>query len=129
LPVDALASYQPGQKGHGGQMYFFCGAFAAVCVLAGQQASSGQHSTPSPQQVAFVAVFAGAFTLAVVRQHSGQQPPSGQQGSAAVFGVVFTLAVGRQVAAHSGVQPGGQVGSSQQSTAFAVLLVELAALA
>jgi len=74
-------------------MYFFCGVLAvAVTVEAGQQASSGQHSDPSEQHAVFLAVLVVVFTLATSQQFGGQ----------------------------SSEQPGGQVGSRQQSTAFTV---------
>jgi hypothetical protein len=94
-----LTVYQPGQKGHGGQLYFFCGVLTIDFTLAeGQQVSSGQHSNPSEQRAVFAAVLAGVSTLAVDRQFGG----------------------------HSSEQPGGQVGSRQQSSAWLAAVAALA---
>jgi hypothetical protein len=68
--------------------------------------------------------FFATLVFVVLPQHtpSGQQSPSGQHDAfAADF--VLVLAAGRHSAAHSGVQPGGQVGSSQQHEVLASVLV------
>jgi len=81
--LERSVAYQPGQNGHGGQMYFF-----VTEVVVGRAGAVAQHS-PSEQHDAFAAV------------------------------LVLALAVkSRQSGGHTGEQPGGQVGASQQSTAF-----------
>jgi hypothetical protein len=66
--------------------------------------------------------FFATVVFVVLPQHapSGQQSPSGQHDA---FAAVLVLTAGRHSAVHSGVQPGGQVGSSQQQEALVALFM------